>query len=182
MRAAPNLGANIVEDLAMGIELALLGHEPLLCIEAGTRSELPRGRKAAIQQRRRWEHGHLATLLEHGPRLVHEGIRHRRPGLVAMGADIMVPSLALLVALLLLVLSVAGLLVVVGGPPFPVWIAGSALALVGLGVAAGWARYGREAVPFRYLILVPLYVAWKIPLYVSFLVGRRERQWRRTER
>ena len=38
VRAAPDLGANIVEDLVMGIELALLGHEPLLCIEAGVRS------------------------------------------------------------------------------------------------------------------------------------------------
>ncbi len=182
MRAAPELGDNIVEDLAMGIELAILGHEPLLCIEAGTRSELPAGRKAAIQQRRRWEHGHIATLLKHGPRLIREGIVRGRPGLIAMGADIIVPPLALLVGLLVLVLGLAGLLAFFGGPRYPAWIAGSAFALVGLGVALGWARYGRKAVPFRYLLLVPLYVLWKIPLYLSFLFGRREQQWRRTER
>jgi len=64
----------------------------------------------------------------------------------------------------------------------PAGVAAIALAFVGLGVAMGWARYGRKAVPFRYLLLVPLYVIWKIPLYVSFLFGRRKRQWRRTER
>lgn len=182
VRAAPDLGANIVEDLAMGIELALLGHEPLLCIEAAVRSELPSGRSAAMHQRRRWEHGHIATLLQQGPRLLREGILRGRPGLIALGADLIVPPLALLVGLLVLVLGVAGLLLLIGGPTFPAWVAGLALGLVGLGVVVGWARYGREAIPFRYLLLVPLYVVWKIPLYVSFLFGRRERQWRRTER
>ena len=182
IRAAPELGDNIVEDLAMGIELAILGHEPLFCIEAGARSELPAGRKAAIQQRRRWEHGHIATLIEHGPRLIREGIVRGRPGLIAMGADIIVPPLALLVGLLVVVLGLAGLLAFFGGPTYPSWIAGSAFALVWFGVALGWARYGRKALPFRYLLLVPLYVLWKIPLYLSFLFGRRERQWRRTER
>jgi len=182
IRAAPDLGANIVEDLAMGIELALLGYEPLLCIEAGVRSELPGGPSAAMQQRRRWEHGHIGTILQHGPRLIREGIRRRRPGLVAMGIDLVVPPLALLVGLLALVLAVAGVMVLLGGPPFPLRVAGLGLGLVGLGVAAGWARYGRQAVPFRYLLLVPLYVVWKAPLYVSFLFGRREQEWHRTER
>jgi cellulose synthase/poly-beta-1,6-N-acetylglucosamine synthase-like glycosyltransferase len=182
MRAAPDLGANLVEDLAMGIELAMLGHEPLLCIEAGVRSELPSEQGVAMQQRRRWEHGHLATLLRNGPRLIREGILRRRPGLIALGADLIVPPLALLVGLLVLVLGAAGLLIVFGGPVFPAWIAGIAFLLVGLGVAVGWARYGREAVPFRYLLLVPIYVVWKLPLFASFLLGRRERQWRRTER
>ena len=182
VRAAPDLGANIVEDLVMGIELALLGHEPLLCIEAGVRSELPSEPSAAMSQRRRWEHGHLATLLQNGPRLIREGIIRGRLGLIALGADLIVPPLALLVGLLVLVLGAAGVLVLIGGPTFPAWIAGIALGLVGLGVAIGWARYGREAVPFRYLLLVPLYLLWKVPLYVSFLFGRRERKWRRTDR
>jgi cellulose synthase/poly-beta-1,6-N-acetylglucosamine synthase-like glycosyltransferase len=180
--AAPELGANIVEDLAMGIELALLGHEPILCIEAGARSELPTGQTAATQQRRRWEHGHIATLLQYGPRLLGEGIRRGSPGLVALGADLIVPPLTLLVGLLVVVLGLAGLLVLVGGPAFPAWIAAVALALVAFGVGAGWARYGRQTVPFRYLLLIPFYMIWKVPLYVSFLFGRRERQWRRTAR
>jgi cellulose synthase/poly-beta-1,6-N-acetylglucosamine synthase-like glycosyltransferase len=182
IRTAPGLGPSIVEDLTMGIELALLGHEPLFCIDAGVRSDLPGSRRAAMQQRRRWEHGHLATLLHQGPRLLREGVVQRRLGLIAMGADLIVPPLALLVGLLVLVLAVAIGLVFFGGSTAPLWIAGSALAIVGLGVGIGWARYGRKAVPFRYLLLVPVYLIWKVPLYLSFLVGRRERGWKRTER
>jgi hypothetical protein len=99
-----------------------------------------------------------------------------------MGADVIVPPVALLVGLLVFVLGVSGMLAFLGGPTFPVWIAGIAFALVVLGVALGWAGYGRKAVPFRYLCLAPLYVIWKLPLYISFLFGRREQQWRRTER
>ena len=163
-------------------ELALLGHEPVFCIDAGVRSDLPGSRSTAMQQRRRWEHGQLATLMQYGPRLIRDGILRARPGLIAMGADLMVPPLALLVGLLLLVLGAAGVLVLLGGSTLPAWIAGGALGLVGLGVAIGWVRYGRNEVPFRYLLLVPLYVAWKVPLYFSFLLGRREKRWRRTDR
>ena len=182
VRTAPGLGASIVEDLTMGIELALLGHEPQLCIDAGVRSDLPSSRPVSIRQRRRWEHGHMAAVLQYGPRLISEGVLRGRPGLIAMGADLMVPPLALLVGLLLLILGAAGVLVLVGGSTVPAWIAGMALGLIGLGLAVGWARYGRREIPLRYLLLVPLYVAWKVPLYLSFLVGRREQRWRRTDR
>ncbi len=180
--SAPELGAHLVEDLAMGIELALQGHEPLLCIEAETRSELPTGHQAALQQRRRWEHGQLGTLLQYGPRLIFEGARRRRLGLVALGADLMVPPLALLVGLLALLLVLAASMALSGGPHAPAWIAGTALALIATGVLTGWARYGRETIPARYLLLTPIYMAWKVPLYLSFLLGRRERQWKRTQR
>ena len=182
VRTAPGLGASIVEDLTMGIELALLGHEPVLCIDAGVRSDLPGSRSVAMRQRRRWEHGQMATLVQYGPRLIREGVLRGRPGLIAMGADLMVPPLALLVGLLVLVSSAAGVLVLVGGSAVPAWIAVGALGLIGVGTAAGWARYGRKEVPLRYLLLVPLYVAWKVPLYLSLLVGRREKGWRRTDR
>lgn len=182
LRAAPDLGAHLVEDLAVGIELALLGHEPLLCIEAGVRSELPAGRRAAMAQRRRWEHGQLTALFHYGPRLVATGMARGRLSLVAMGADLMVPPLALLVGLLVLSAAMSTLLVVFGGSAVPAWISVIGLTLVGIGVAAAWARYGRKLIPFRYLLLVPLYLAWKIPLYAAFLLGRRERRWQRTER
>lgn len=180
--SAPTFGASLVEDLTMGIELALRGHEPLLCIDAGVRSDLPDSRGAAMQQRRRWEHGHLATIFHFGPKLIREGVRSGRPGLVAMGADLIVPPLALLVGLLVLVFGAACGLTLLGGVAGPAWISGVALAMVGLGIALGWTRYGRAAVPFRYLLIVPLYLLWKVPLYASFLFGRREREWRRTQR
>lgn len=182
LRSAPDLGSNLVEDLAMGIELALIGYEPLLCAEAGVRSALPSGMRAASSQRRRWEHGQLATLFRYGPRLIRTGFAQGRLGLVVMGADLMVPPLALLVGLLGLVFVLAALVALLGGGSSGAWIAGAALVLMTLGVAIAWVRYGRGVLPFRYLLLTPLYIAWKAPLYAAFLLGRRERRWKRTER
>jgi cellulose synthase/poly-beta-1,6-N-acetylglucosamine synthase-like glycosyltransferase len=180
--AAPELEGNIVEDLAMGAELALLGYEPILCVEAGARSVLPTNRKASTQQRRRWEHGHIATLLQYGPRLISTGMRSRRLGPVALGADLMVPPLSLLVGLLVLVVALSGAVAWFGGPVLPLQISGAAFGLVCVGVGLAWLRYGRQTVPLRYLLMAPLYILWKVPLYLSFLLGRRERQWKRTER
>ena len=68
IRAAPPTGAYLVEDMLIGIELARLGYPPQSCSEAEVTSHLPERDEAAQGQRRRWEHGHLATLLRHGPR------------------------------------------------------------------------------------------------------------------
>ena len=182
LQAAPDLEANLVEDLAMGAELAMLGHEPALCIHAGVRSELPKGSRAALAQRTRWEHGQLSTLGGYGPRLVRAGLAQGRLSLVAMGADLLVPPLAFLVGLLAATLGVSIVLLVLGGSVVPVAVSAAGLALVVLGVGAGWARYGRDLVPLRYMLLAPVYIVWKLPLYASFLFGRRERRWRRTER
>lgn len=182
LRDAPPLEAHLVEDLLLGIELARTGTAPFHSIEAQVTSVLPEGQAAAMQQRRRWEHGQLGTLVQQGPRTLWAGIRRRDLGLLAMGADLIVPPMALLVALCaVLTLASAGLLLL-GGPSVPLFVALTALLCVALGVGLGWARYGRRLVPFRYLLAAPLYLLWKLPLYLSFSLGRRERRWRRTER
>ncbi|MDH3625240.1 MAG: glycosyltransferase [Myxococcales bacterium] len=182
IHTAPRVGAELAEDLVMGIELAMRGYEPALCIQASVRSELPSEPSAALQQRGRWERGHVDTLLQHGPRLVWAGIARRRPSLVFAGADLMVPPLAMLVGSLSFLLTIAAVVFAFGGPINPLALSGASLALVVLGVMIGWARYGRKVLPFRYLLLAPLYMLWKMPLYLSFVTGGRERDWKRTPR
>src|SRR4051812_20531378 len=98
-RAAPPPGGNLVEALVMGIEFPLAGHPPLHCRAVQVSSELPEGDDVALGQRRRWEHGQLSTLLQYAPRLIGAGLLRARLELVAMGLDLAVPPLALLVML-----------------------------------------------------------------------------------
>jgi hypothetical protein len=51
-----------------------------------------------------------------------------------------------------------------------------------VGVGAAWARFGRQTLPFRYLLVVPFYVLWKIPLYLSLVVSGKHKTWERTAR
>src|SRR5205807_1654519 len=97
---------NIVEDMRLGIDLAAAGHPPCLCPQAEVSSALPSGDKAAVAQRRRWEHGHLQTLLTQAPRLLAAGLLRCRPGLFGLGLELSVPPLSLL--FLLWALTLAG--------------------------------------------------------------------------
>jgi hypothetical protein len=61
------------------------------------------------------------------------------------------------------------------------------LATLGLGgtaaaVVAAWLWFARGTLPVRYLLFIPIYVAWKIPLYVVLALRGRQKTWVRTAR
>jgi cellulose synthase/poly-beta-1,6-N-acetylglucosamine synthase-like glycosyltransferase len=183
LREAAPTGGNLVEDLVMGIDMAKRGHPPLLCPKVQVRSELPAGRGAAMKQRRRWEHGQLQTLLGHGGSLLVAGLRQRQLALIGLGLDVLVPPLALLVGLQGMVLALAlaaGALGLDTRAAVTVMLTG--LGAVGLGVLLAWLRFGRQTIPARSLLFAPLYLLWKIPLYLSLITGRAQRTWERTDR
>ena len=182
LRACPPPGSDLVEDLVMGIELALAGHPALHCPAVTVMSDLPSSSEAARGQRRRWEHGQLSTSLRQGPRLIGAGLSRGNLDLLALGLDLIVPPLALFVLEHLALVLGAGLLVWLGGSTWPLYIGGASLLVLGLAVIAGWASHGRATIPGRYLLAVPFYVLWKLPLYAALLFGKRERRWKRTER
>jgi hypothetical protein len=167
----------------MGLELALAGHPPLGCPEVSVTSELPEGDDAAIKQRRRWEHGQLATLRQYGPRLVMAGLARADRDLLGLGLDLCVPPLALLALMLLASWAVcAAAAVLLGAPLAALWVLTAALVAVILSVLASWWRFGRATLPLRALLAIPVYVLWKIPLYLGLLVRGRHKSWDRTQR
>jgi cellulose synthase/poly-beta-1,6-N-acetylglucosamine synthase-like glycosyltransferase len=182
LRKAPPTNDHLVEDMVMGLELALLGYAPQLCPNAHVTSALPEGAKAANTQRRRWEHGHLATLIEQGPRLLWQGVRQGRAELIALALDLMVPPLSLLVAMLLAGFVLAALAWLLGASPLALLIFAAGVLSIVVGAGVGWFAYGRELVRARDLLAIPLYVLWKLPLYFSFFTRGRQRGWQRTER
>ena len=173
---------NLVEDMQLGMDLALAGHAPRFCPAARVTGRLPGKTAAAAVQRTRWEHGHLQTILRNVPRLVGQRLKQQRPGLIGLALDLAVPPLALLVILWGVVTVVAAAL----------WMAGlagmvplGALAAIGgllaASILAGWARFARHILPLRTLLSIPFYVVWKVPLYLAFL-WKRQQVWIRTER
>lgn len=183
IRHTPALGDNLVEDLVMGLDMAVAGHPPLFCPSVKVRSALPESDQGATSQRTRWEHGQLATLLDRGPKLLAAGLRQRRPELVVLALDLMVPPLALLTTALAASTGVSGLVGLALKKPLLTMLPSLAgLALVGSGTTAAWARFAKDAVPMRTLAMAPVYVAWKIPMYVSLAVKGKQKSWVRTER
>lgn len=178
---APLASGNIVEDMQLGLDLAIANHPPVLCRSARVTGMLPQQENAARSQRTRWEHGHLQTLLTQVPRLLGAGLQQQRLDLIALGLDLAVPPLSLLVMLWvggMAVLSGATLLGATAGGAIALGLGGL---LMTLAIVLSWAVFARKMIPASTLLSIPFYLLWKIPLYVGFLFKRQTR-WIRTER
>lgn len=182
IRKAPPTDDNLVEDMVMGLSLAQLGYAPMLCADARVSSVLPDRTQAAQSQRKRWEHGHLATLREYGSKLVGQGLRQGRADLIALALDLMVPPLSLLVALLIGALGFTAVAAWLGASVGPFVLCAASFLGLGSAVLLAWFAHGRSLVRARDLGAIPLYVLWKIPLYFSFFTKGRHASWDRTER
>ena len=183
LRNTPETGANLVEDLVMGLEMALAGSPALFCPEVLITSELPTDRQAALSQRKRWEHGQLHTLLAYAPRLLAAGLRQRRLSLIALGLDLAVPPLALLTLFAVGAFGIATIAYATGFIAwFPWFCAGAALATLAFAIVLAWHKFARDSIPWHYAFLVPLYVFRKLPLYLSLLFRGKQKTWERTAR
>ena len=174
-RASAQVRSSIVEDLALGLELAEQGHAPQLIEDAfvwsGGSSE-----QGTLIQRRRWEGGFLATASRYGPRTILKGS-------ILAGLDLLVPPLALFAALNLLVLAVAAVLTLASNAAWwPIVVHALLLALAGIAVFAAWLREGRRFVSLGVLARVPLYILWKLPMYLGLARRGAPGEWLRTGR
>lgn len=181
LRGTPLATGHIVEDMKMGIALAIAGHPPLFEPRAIVTSRFPATEGGRMTQRRRWEHGHLGTIGCEAPRLLYEFARQRRMDLLAAAADTAVPPLSFLSLILAVLIGGAALLAALGGSGIALWICLIAAALAGAGLALAWHAFGRDLLGAGDLLAIPLYVARKIPMYLR-VVHRRENRWIRAAR
>jgi hypothetical protein len=177
---------HIAEDMALGLDLALAGHAPLFCEAVQLTSRFVADAGVARTQKARWEHGHLAAMREHLPRLLAGAWRRRDPALAVLALDLMIPPVALYTALLgAALLGVGGLTLAwpAGWPllaPLLLPLLGTA-ACFGTAIVLGWWCCARDLVAPRELLALPFYAAWKLPIYAAYALGRRS-AWVRTRR
>ena len=173
--------ASIVEDMQMGLVLAAEGHAPLFCEAARVHSFFPSTPAAAMQQRTRWEHGHLGMTLQQMPRLLVQALRQGDWRLFGLALDLSLPPFALLVLLMVALWASAGLVAWLAGGAWLWQLASVLLALLVLAVGAAWAGWGRQVLGALDLLRAPWYAVSKIALYTRFW-SRRQKDWVRTDR
>ncbi|MBU2570864.1 MAG: glycosyltransferase family 2 protein [Gammaproteobacteria bacterium] len=172
---------NMVEDMKLGIDLALKGFAPIFCPDALVTSEFPTSAQVTATQRTRWEHGHLATIFAETPRLLKAAIQRRDASLLAMALDLSVPPLSVLGLMLLILFGFAGVLTLVYGKTLTLSIVGVITAIFAVAALLAWYRFGRKILAFKTLCAAPFYMLRKIPLYLAFIV-KRQQDWVKTER
>ena len=146
--SAANLASgNIVEDMALGVELALRAEPPLYCPDAEVVSTFPISSKALQTQRRRWEQGHFQTILGSAGPLILSGVSNRSLDQVALGLDLAVPPLTALAFMTCVVLALCLALQGFGLSAAPFYVAAADAVLLLSAVITAWADHGQELLP-----------------------------------
>jgi cellulose synthase/poly-beta-1,6-N-acetylglucosamine synthase-like glycosyltransferase len=181
IRSATLATGHIVEDLKLGIDLARRGTPPLFCPDALVTSEFPLSKDGVVEQRKRWEHGHLSVIFSEAPRLFWDSLTRAAGSLMALALDLCVPPLAFLTLLVAAGWVASGLFFVVTKARFPIAMSSVTACLLALSIFFSWARYGRHIISLNRLAFAMIYALRKIPLYAKFLVARQT-VWVRSKR
>jgi cellulose synthase/poly-beta-1,6-N-acetylglucosamine synthase-like glycosyltransferase len=172
----------VVEDLKLGLDLALANHPPEFCPSATVTSEFPLSIRGIQNQRQRWEQGHIGMILAYVPRLVIAAIARANLGLLVLALDVAVPPLTLLCAFVIGTSLICGFLALLGISLVPMLFSvGSAFALAG-SVFLAWLKYGREILPPRALLSVLSYALVKLAVYRRIVSSKSGPEWIRTDR
>jgi cellulose synthase/poly-beta-1,6-N-acetylglucosamine synthase-like glycosyltransferase len=182
IRAADLASAWIVEDIKLGLDLAAAGHAPLFCPTARVTSQFAVSERGVDIQRRRWEHGHIVTILKKAPRFLGRAIARGNFNLLALTLDLAIPPLSLLTMSLILVFGMSSLAAALGLGSTALIINAICIAGFVTTVCLAWVKYGRDALPAGAIVLLPGYILGKLGLYRQVLFGKMTAHWIGTDR
>jgi cellulose synthase/poly-beta-1,6-N-acetylglucosamine synthase-like glycosyltransferase len=172
----------LVEDLKLGLDLTLAGHPPVFCPSARVRSEFASTVKGAGTQRKRWEQGHIDTILKAAPKLLSIAVARQDWNLLAIALDLAVPPLSLLGMLVLVIFGCSLLYAIFGYSFTALAISTASLLAFMIATLLAWFECGRDVIPPSALPQIPAYALRKFSLYCQFLFGKLDSQWTRTDR
>ena len=176
----PLATSSIVEDLGLGIYLTKAGYPPVYLDQALVLSKAA-DESETINQRSRWEIGFLSMAREYGLKSLWEGLLRSDRKLFQLGLHLMVPPLALLFSTALLTLALVSVLGIISENMVPsILLSGFLIAAV-FSTATAWALGGQSYLSWRTFFKIPLYLIWKIPIYLKFVIGQVP-DWKRTKR
>ena len=174
--------SDIVEDLKLGQELAETGHAPLFVEQATIWSDAET-ESNTLSQRSRWEGGFLRNALRVGPSMLGRSLLKRDVRGFWAAINAMIPPFALLIVLDLAMAATTAAAIWFTAASYSalLLLIGSLLLTflaLGLALRAGGFRF----VSVDTLLRAPLYILWKLPMYLAFARGGAPNEWQRTDR
>ena len=170
--AAPLASGNIIEDVELGRELARRGHPPML-VEDATVWSAPASVAGTLIQRRRWEGGFLALARQQAPNALYGALRDRNWRTLVVAIDLLIPPLSLLAMIdLVALLSAGALTLAMNAPLWPLILTGCICMAAVAQIVRAWRKEGQDLISGQTLMRLPIYVLWKIPLYLNLMRAR----------
>lgn len=170
---------DIVEDMKLGVDIALSGKRVMYIPEAEILTPLPLSNEDADKQRTRWEHGHIATILRYCPSLLQSAISNFSKTRLLTAFDLAIPPLFIL-SVISVVISGAGLIfayILADIRLLYASLAPQVLIAVGL-FAANWQA---KTLRFRQFLDIFTFAFGKMDIYRKILKGHKS-GWEKTKR
>lgn len=170
----------IVEDMKLGLDLAIEGNPPLFLPEALVWSRFPDSEEVGNGQKSRWIHGHLEMISLYAPTLLKKSIVACDIYLLFLCFELLIPPLVfmLLISFALLVVSCV-LALLVGSSIYLLSIL-SVLLIVGA-VSLAWFSEGRSIISFGEILKGVFSRLKSSSVYLKFFTDRRK-DWNKTSR
>ena len=171
-------GGRLAEDAELGLDLALLGYNPVFEPRAMLSSPAPIGRTATLAQRSGWLSGRLSLTARRTFGALVTGCRGRRPAAVAAALDLAIPPTSLGVAML-----VACAFLIAAGYAFsipvrlPLTVWTISASGIGMAVVMAWTMHGRALLSGRDTLRIPGIVLNQT-VTVAARVARRRMHWK----
>ncbi len=172
----------LVEDLALGLDLACSRKPPLFCPSARVNSQFALTVAGAESQRKRWEQGHIGMILTVAPRLICLSLAQRNWGLLILALDIAVPPVALLGIIVAVAFAITALATLFGVSSAVLLVSTVSIFEYAAAVLLAWSKFGRDLLPLGTIWLITFYVVGKLRIYRYILSKTKDVQWIRTDR
>jgi 1,2-diacylglycerol 3-beta-glucosyltransferase len=170
--------ASLTEDIEYHLTLILGGHRVTFAPDAIVWAEMPSSLKAARTQNVRWERGRQEMLRQYVPRLLRAALARRSYLLFDAAVEQIIPPFSLVAAASLL-----SLIASVALQSIPAVLLGVFLLLgQAVYILAGLWLSGAPKKVYQALLYAPIFIVWKVWLYLRVLIGLDRKGWTRTAR
>lgn len=170
--------SSLTEDIEYHMSLILDGYRVTFAADAVVWAEMPSSLAASQTQNVRWERGRQEMLRKYVPQLLYLGIKRRSFLLLDAAIEQLTPPFSILPALsfLCFVLSFA----LQSNIGLSIAIALIVCQSIHIFVSLVVARVPRKV--YQYLLYAPIFIVWKVLLYLRTLSGYEKQNWIRTTR
>jgi 1,2-diacylglycerol 3-beta-glucosyltransferase len=170
--------ASLTEDIEYHMALILGGHRVIFAPDAIVWAEMPSSLKTARTQNVRWERGRQEMVRQYVPHLLRAALARRSFLLFDAAVEQIIPPFSLVAA--------ASLLLLIGAlalQSIPAVLLGVFLLLgQAVYILAGLCLSGAPKKAYQALLYAPVFIVWKVWLYLRVLIGLDRKGWTRTAR
>ena len=183
LREVPWEAWSLIEDVEYGLILLLKGEKIVFAPEATVLAQMPVEAKNAESQRSRWEMGRFSIIKSYTSKFLVKSITKGSASYFDVFLDLITPPFVNIMLMSSVILSLTVIFWFLGIIPILHILLWGSLLIIGVAYFfLGLYVSGAEKNLYKSLLRIPLYIFWKMKLYMNVLRKGKSNEWVRTKR